>query len=77
MWRDVCEEEITAAVAAGEIAPIDVHQVATEFIGLFDGVILQAIIGDRGMSIKKARSVLKTYLARTLIPIARDSSTVR
>jgi AcrR family transcriptional regulator len=77
MWRDVCEEEIRAAVAAGEIAPIDVHQVATEFIGLFDGLVLQAIIGDRGMSIEKARSVLKNYLARTLIPVAGDSSTTR
>jgi AcrR family transcriptional regulator len=71
MWREVCEKEIRSALDAGEIAPIEVHQVATEFIGLFDGLVLQAIIGDRGMNIEKARSVLKNYLARTLIPVAK------
>ena len=73
MWREVCRRILTDAISAGEIAPLDVEQVAAEFVGLFDGLILQTVIGDDEMDPERARSVLRVYLAATLRP--PDSTT--
>jgi AcrR family transcriptional regulator len=68
MWREVCRQILAEAVAVGEIAPLDVEQVAAEFVGLFDGLILQAVVGDNEMDSARALTVLRGYLAATLRP---------
>jgi AcrR family transcriptional regulator len=75
MWRDVCRQILAEAVAVGEIAPLDIAQVAAEFVGLFDGLILQAVVGDDEMDSARVRTVLRGYLAATLRPPMPQSQT--
>lgn len=67
VWRHAVEGLIEEGLAKGEFRPVDAKAVAAEFVGLFDGLGLQATIGDREMTSRRARRVLRAALEARLI----------
>jgi len=66
--RDALEELIAEGVASGEFRAVDARRVAREFLGLLDGLGLQAAIGDREMDVDEARALLRSAVESRLLP---------
>jgi len=60
------EHEIAAGVADGEFARCDPAAIADHVIALIDGYGVRALIGDRAMSLERARDVITASLGREL-----------
>jgi AcrR family transcriptional regulator len=58
--------EIAAGVAAGEFERCDVDEVADRALALIDGLGIRNLIGDRTMSLERARHTVESVLAREL-----------
>jgi AcrR family transcriptional regulator len=73
-------DEIAAGVQAGEFDRCDVDEVADRALALIDGFGLRNLIGDRTISLERARRAVESALARDLglgerlAPPARDEA---
>jgi AcrR family transcriptional regulator len=67
VWRGAVERLIAEGIGTGEFRPVDPEVAATEVVGLFDGLGLQATIGDRTMSTGRARGILRSALETRLV----------
>ncbi|MGH2614092.1 MAG: TetR/AcrR family transcriptional regulator [Thermomicrobiales bacterium] len=68
--RAAVERVIAEGVRRGEFRPVDASAVAIEFIGLLDGLGLQAAIRDEEVGVETARALLHGMLAARLLPPA-------
>ncbi len=59
-------DEITAGVADGEFARCDPQEVADRTLALLDGYGVRTLIGDSAIPLERARSAVRSALARDL-----------
>jgi AcrR family transcriptional regulator len=59
-------DEITAGIAAGEFARCDAQDVADRTLALLDGFGVRTLIGDSAIPLERARSSVRSALARDL-----------
>jgi AcrR family transcriptional regulator len=77
IWRSTVEQLIEEGVRGGEFQRVSSQEVATEFIGLFDGLAIQASIGDKQLDVKKAKRVLRKTLESRLMASPAESASAR
>ena len=76
-WRGAFERVITYGIESGEFAGVDAASAARELVGLFDGLCIEAAIGDEAVSVKEARRILFGWVDARLAPRARTIRTDR
>lgn len=64
--RSLVEQIVRDGMKRGEFGPVDASGVAIELVALLDGVGLQVAIGDDKMTLERARSILRSAVARML-----------
>jgi len=64
--RDAIAEIVDQAVHRGELKPADGAAFALNFLGLLDGLGLQALIGDKGVGVDTARTALYSMIDTSL-----------
>jgi AcrR family transcriptional regulator len=65
--RGVIEAIIAEGIASGEFVAADASAVAAEFLGLLEGLGLQACLGDVQMPVETARRLLRNLLRARLV----------
>jgi AcrR family transcriptional regulator len=65
--RAALTEIIQGGIESGEFRRVDAALVATEILGLLDGLGLQALIGDTEVDAKAARAVLRSAIKDRLL----------
>jgi AcrR family transcriptional regulator len=65
--RAAVESVINDGVKHGEFRDVDTRAVAVEFIGLLDGLGLQAAIGDEEVTVETARTLIRGMIASRLL----------
>lgn len=73
-WRGAFERAIADGVASGEFAAVDVGRSARELVGLFDGLCIEAAIGDEGLSVVEARRIVLDWVDRNLLAVPSSAT---
>lgn len=67
-WRGAFESVISDGVRKGELSHRDPARAARELVGLFDGLCIEAALGDEAMSVSEARHILLDWVDRLVVP---------
>lgn len=70
VWRQLVLSILEDGVATGELTVPDPSLTTSRLVALIDGLGLQTAIGDRGMTIAEARSILFTTIDSLVSPTA-------
>jgi AcrR family transcriptional regulator len=66
-WRGAFERVIADGVESGEFVRVDPAQAARELVGLFDGLCIEAAIGDEAVTVIEARRILHAWVETRLL----------
>lgn len=72
-WRGAFERAIARGVASGEFHSVDVKRAARELVGLFDGLCIEAAIGDEALSVAEVRRIVIGWIDRNLSATPHES----
>lgn len=68
VWRGAIAGVLAEGVATGEFRKVEANEAAREIVALFDGLSLQAVIGDEEVNFREARRLLRRHIERNLTP---------
>lgn len=72
-WRGAFENAIERGTASGEFHSVDVKRAARELVGLFDGLCIEAAIGDEAITVAEVRRIVLGWIDRNLAATPRES----
>jgi AcrR family transcriptional regulator len=73
-WTRFLARILRDGVAAGEFAPLDPHDTATQIAALVDGLAVQATLGNPALTPAQMRQICLDALHRLLPPSAQSSA---
>lgn len=74
-WVDMVEEVIVRGQRKGQLIDVDSSGLAHHLVGLIDGLSVQTLLGSRGMTVERMRSICETFLTSIMVSSRQQDPT--